>query len=136
MKNDYHERLYDALKEFIQEKSKYSPYVLKKAKESCFPLVVFSVTDNSSIANLGYYEQISMLTISVEISAINKEVDGEEIDAMIIANEIHDIVNEFLTIRCGLNRTYDSPTANVDTNVYRIVMRFTKKINITKNLIY
>ena len=130
---DYFEKLFQGLKAYVSSKSIYAPYISKKAKESVFPLVVLSV---SNIANLGFYEQIDMLSLTVEISTINLEFDGEMVDAMIVANELHKLVNEYMGVMCGLKRTYDSPTPNVDKNVYRIVMRYTVKINRTKNMIY
>ena len=77
-----------------------------------------------------------MLSLTVEISSINLEFEGEMVDAMIVANELHKLVNEYMGVMCGLKRTYDSPTPNVDKNVYRIIMRYTVKINRTKNMIY
>lgn len=134
--DDYFEKLFQGLKEYVKKRSVYSPIVSKKAKESVFPLIVFSISNRVPVANLGFYEQIELLSFSVEISTIDKEVDGELIDSMIIANELRKLVNEYLGIMCRLKKTYDSPTPNVDTNVYRIVMRFTKNINTTKNIIY
>lgn len=132
----YFEKLFQGLKSYVSSKSIYAPYISKKAKESIFPLVVLSVSNNTNIANLGFYEQIDMLSLTVEISTINLEFDGGMVDAMIVANELHKLVNEYMGVMCGLKRTYDSPTPNVDKNVYRIVMRYTVKINRTKNMIY
>lgn len=132
----YYDRLYLGLKEFVGERSIYSPYILKKPKESVFPLVVFTLSDTQAIDNLGYYDQTALVDFTVEISSTNLEFNGEEVDGMEISREIRRLTEEFLGVRCGLQKTYDSPAPNVDTNVYRILMNFTTRINTTRNIKY
>ena len=84
--DDYFEKLFQGLKSYVSSKSVYAPYISKKAKESIFPLVVLSVSNNTNIANLGFYEQIDMLSLTVEINTIKLEYDGGMVYAMIVAN--------------------------------------------------
>lgn len=131
-----YDKIYKGLKQYVGENSIYSPHVLKKPKETIFPLVVFSITNDVNTLNQGYFDQISTVSFAVEISTINLEKDGEEIDSMQVAHEIHKHIEIYLGCICRYTKVLDNPTPNIDTNVYRIVMRYTVKINTRRNIIY
>ena len=133
--NELYDIVYEMLKKQVKEKSIFNPTVVKKVNDKLFPIIVVTAKD-VPITNLGYFEQISLVTFVIEINAVDLVKNGNTYSSMQIASELHDIIEEYLSIKCCMEKTFDESTPNVDENVYRILMRFTKKYNKTRKILY
>lgn len=133
MNTNLYDKIYDTLKVYLQAKSSYSPRVLKLAKqeEDKFPLVTITEANNlpnwqttktkkrETIANI-YYE--------INIYAVDKISPTATISKAQIAEELKFLTDKVMSNYFQLERTLCEPTPNVDTNIYRITMRYTARL--------
>lgn len=113
--------VFKGLKQYVEEKSKYSPLVLSKPATDALPLVVITkITDKTVAIN----DPHSFVGFEVNIYAKDKEYEGEIISDIDICEELEDLVNEFMVGIMRFNRITNNSVPNIDNNINRIVMQF------------
>ena len=128
MNIDVYDKVYKVLKKFIEENTEYNVYVTKLPIENSnkFPQVVLTEENNSlNTATTRYEETKSLLSYEVNIYAQDKAIGGKKISRIKIARELQQLVDNVLGYNYRMNRILCSPTPNIDTNIYRITMRYT-----------
>ena len=118
------DKLYLEYKNFIQENSKYSPYVTKgDIKTSTkFPIIVFQQqddknTDESTVDRLEYYDaEYLQITIYTQ--------DSDDTSRNVIANELKNLTHIFMGLKKNMKRTACKPIPNLDTSVLRTLMTY------------
>lgn len=135
------DKVYDTLKLYLQNKSSYSPYVLKRAlKESDkFPLVTLEEIDNvqtGGTTKTRIRELTSKIEFEINIYAIDKSSGSKIIAAPEISNELKALVDKVMTNYFQFTRTVCKPTPNLDDTIYRVTMRYEVGILESKNILY
>lgn len=118
------DKLYLEYKNFIQENSKYSPYVTKDDIKTStkFPIIVFQQqddknTDESTIDRLEYYDaEYLQITIYTQ--------DSYDTSRNVIANELKNLTHIFMGLKKNMKRTACKPIPNLDTSVLRTLMTY------------
>lgn len=97
------------------------------------PIIVFSQENKQlNTENLNKGEQFYRFTFVVNIFAENQgKVARDD-----IAYYYESVINDLLGNEWGMNLDYSVPTPNLDTNVFRIRMRFAGRIDIENKVIY
>jgi len=132
------EELYQLIKKEINSQiSKKISYVVKvkdTPSGTDFPLVIIQrILSNQPKKDFGNINSFSTQTYEIDIYAKSKTVGTTTYSARTIAVEIEDVIYEYMSGELGATCTYVGPTPNVDTDVYRITMRFTKTSNDRRN---
>ncbi len=131
MPNVYDE-IFKYTKEYLKEKSQYSPTVLKNTPPSIkFPLVIIKQTDDNLYSeNLNKTDQKFDLEYEIEIYTMNKEKTAKEV----ISDELKGLINDVFDGHYGMRRANNKEAPNVDTDVFRWYMRFEAKIDENKRI--
>ena len=127
---DVYDQIFQYGKKYINEKSKYSPKVLKDTPpDKTFPLIIIrEIRDDLYDENLDKTDQRFNIGYEIEIYTINKgQVAKQE-----IASELVNLTNDVFDVHYGLRRTFNQQMLNVDSDVYRHNMRFEGKIDENK----
>lgn len=113
--------LFVSLKEYLQEKSEFSPSLVQRSDTSTYPKVVFKweMDRNNFLGNTNR-DTLELFTITLNIYA--KDTDTS--DSIYIAEELQRLCYEFFTMREGMKLSFSSPTPNIDESIYRITMKF------------
>lgn len=132
---DKYEEVYSVLKKYLTdpETNPYNPSVTKLYKATIdkkkFPLITIEeITNTLSQRTLGGNESISTVVYEINIYAINKIINKEEVGNMTIARQLSALVDNVLGEHFRMRRIYNSPTPNIDTTIYRITMRYEKNL--------
>ena len=132
---DKYEEVYSVLKKYLTdpETNPYNPSVTKLYKATIdkkkFPLITIEeITNTLSQRTLGGNESISTVVYEINIYAINKIINKEEVGNMTIARELSVLVDNVLGEYYKMRRIYNSPTPNIDETIYRITMRYEKNL--------
>ncbi|MEG0366523.1 MAG: hypothetical protein RR585_06790 [Coprobacillus sp.] len=129
-----HNDVLKGLKEYLTQNSAYKPFVKTFASGSDYPMVVFEkVGDIERSSDMQRKTTISTITYEINIFAKNKTVGTTNVLNINIANEIESHIKNYMGKKLGMKRTYDKPSPNVDSSIYRITMRYTVSLNETKN---
>lgn len=121
------DKLFDNLKNYIQECDVYSATITKKPlkQNDKFPLIVITEEDNVNFSSdIHFTDTISKGYYEINIYTQNKMIDGAMHYDMEIAREYSAIVDNYMSRKLKAVRTYCSPTPNVDNSIYRITMRY------------
>lgn len=129
MPNVY-DQIFQNGKKHIQEKSKYSPKVLKDTpSDKTFPLIIIrEVRDDLYDENLDKTDQRFNIAYEIEIYTMNKGHTAKQE----IANELIKLVNDVFDAHYGLRRAVNQQILNADSDVYRHNMRFEGKVDENK----
>ncbi len=131
------DRVYKDIKEYVELKTDYSPRVRKKALKQSdkFPLIVVTEDDNvSEIEDTKFIESTDKIYFSVNIYAQDKAVGNTTISNVNIARELMSLVDDVMR-KYRMKRTSCRPTPNLDDSIYRITMKYTKKVITNKNIL-
>ena len=138
MNIDFTNQVYRDVKEYVSEKSQYAPRVRNKAlKESDkFPLITIIEDDNTNeLVSINFQESTDKIFISVNIYAVDMPLGNATISNVNIVRELARLVDDIVGKKYKMRRTYCKPTPNLDNTVYRITMKYTKKIITSKNIL-
>lgn len=132
------EELYQFIKKQVKDqlinKLSYDVKVKDTPSGTDFPLVIIQrllvTKPKKDFANINSFSQ---QTYEIDIYAKSKTIGTKTYSARTIAVEIENVIYEYMSCELGATCTYDDPTPNVDTDVYRITMRFTKTSNDRRN---
>lgn len=135
---DRWQETYEGLKEFLKEKSKYNPLVVKNAppEPPRFPVVeIMEINNVSGEETTDRREQFDNLTYEVNIYTQDKPVGDEIVSYELIDSELKLLVNEYMDIILKMRRQLCQPIPNLDTNVMRTAMRYSCSIDKKRNII-
>lgn len=125
--NKIYSDIYNDLKKFIINNSKYNPYVgNKEPNDKKFPVVV--IKDNfkdSNYTNLKYGERIYIIDLEINIYAIQYN----NIPNNTIANELTDIIEKYFEEKYKLNIKISKNIPNIDSLVYRNLVNVKMKLD-------
>lgn len=127
------DKVYDDLKSYLETKSKYKPKVLTMPKGSSFPRVVVTKSDDRELERTTFgIDRKDYMVFEIDIYAKSMNGDSE----LTVASEIEEKVKILMGDIYGFKRIFNQPTPNVDTNVYRITMRFETNANSKRYAFY
>ncbi len=114
------------LEAYLQENSKYSPYVKKrKPNAKLFPLVlVEELSDYSVYTTLKYTDEIYYIDLRIEVFAMQKG----NVSNMTIAHELTNLIEQFFRDNYKANVRTSRNVANIDPNVYRNITSVSFKV--------
>lgn len=132
------EELYQFIKNQIKtqlsKKLTYDVKVKDTPSGTDFPLVIIQrILSTPPQTDYDHIDSFSKPTYEFDIYAKSKTIGTKTFSARTIAVEIEDVIYEYMSVELGATCTYTGPTPNVDTDVYRITMRFTKTSNDRRN---
>ena len=127
---EVYDQIFQYAKQYIKEKSKYSPKVLKNTQyDKKIPFIsIKEIRDDLYDENLDKTDQRFNIGYEIKIYTINKGRTAKEE----IAEELKNLVNDVFDTHYGLRRTFNKEIPNVDLNVFRWGMRFEGKIDENK----
>ena len=137
MRPNIYENIFQYAKQYIKQKSIYSPEVFKNAptESDIFPLVIIPeckiVLDEET---LKYGERKYEIIFEIEIYSTDKTVGNKKISRETIINELENLIYEVFEEHYGLLGEDPTIKPNADTNVARETISFTGKIK--NNIIY
>lgn len=127
------EAVYHDLKEHLENNSEYCPDVNTTLDGDIFPKVVIDEADNSLInKDRMNVDSVSLLSLKIDIYAKSKTVKTKKMAGRSIARELRNLCSEICEDKYHMRRMLCKPTPNVDTNIYRITMMYTKKQSDTR----
>lgn len=134
---DLADEIYEYLNVYLPSKSKYSPRVTQKnlKQSNKFPLVTVFEDDNANVlVDTKFKDKTDKILISINIYAEDKAVGNKVISNANIAKELRDLVDEVVSKKFRMQRTFCKRTPNLDENIYRITMNYTRKVIANKKL--
>ena len=132
---DVYDEIYARAREYIKEKSKYNPKILKSSPQAfnSFPLIIITETENNLINSsetLRYNEGKYNLTYEIEIYA--KDID--EVSKKEILDELKKLVNDVFDEYYKFARRTCKTAPNADIDIGKIFMRYTAVIDENKKI--
>lgn len=137
MRPDIYENMFQYARQYIKQKSTYSPEVFKNAptESNIFPLVIIPqckiILDEET---LKYGERKYKVIFEIEIYTTDKSINNKKVSRTTIIQELEKLIYETFEEHYGLLGGEPKITPNADTNVARETIRFTGKIK--NNIIY
>ncbi len=137
MRPDIYGNIFQYAKQYIKQKSIYSPEVFKNAptESDIFPLVIIP---NCKIAlneeTLKYGERKYEVVFEIEIYSTDKTVGNKKTSRQTIIQELEKLVYDVFEEHYGLLGEEPEVKPNADTNIARESIKFTGKIK--NNIIY
>lgn len=138
MRPNLYNNIFQYAKQYIKQKSIYSPEVFKNAptESNIFPLVIIPkckiILDEET---LKYGERRYKVKFEIEIYAVDKSIEAnKKISRETIINELENLIYEVFEEHYGLLGEDPTIKPNADTNVARETISFTCKIK--NNIIY
>ena len=128
-----YDEIFNYAKKYIQDKSKYSPSILKSTPPNQkFPLVLIKqIADDIYDENLDKTDQRFNIAYEIEIYTVNEG----NIAKQSIANELMNLINDVFDEHYGMDRKMNTEAPNIDNDVYRWQMRFEAKLD-ERKIIY
>lgn len=137
MRPDIYDNIFQYAKQYIKQKSIYSPEVFKTAptESDIFPLVIIPeckvILEDET---LKYGEPKYQVIFEIEIYATDKSIGSKKVSKNTIMKEleklVYDVFEEYYKLLGGEPKTIP----NADINIDRETIRFTGKIK--NNIIY
>lgn len=137
MRPNIYNNMFQYAKQYIKQKSIYSPEVFKNAptESDIFPLVIIPkckiILDEET---LKYTERKYEIKFDIEIYATDKSMNNKKVSRNTIIQELEKLVYDVFEEHYGLLGKEPQIKPNADTNVARETIRFTGKIK--NNIIY
>lgn len=137
MIESYSNSVFKYLETYLQQKSQYVPRVTQKALKQSdkFPLVTVKEDDNKSgLITTNFEDTTDKIFFVIDIYAQDKAVGNSIISNVVIAKELSALVDDVMSKHYRMQRTQCRPTPNLDNSIYRITMKYTKKVITSKKL--
>lgn len=137
MRPNIYNNMFQYAKQYIKQKSIYSPEVFKNAptESDIFPLVIIPkckiILDEET---LKYTERKYEIKFDIEIYATDKSMNNKKVSRNTIIQELEKLVYDVFEEHYGLLGKEPQIKPNADTNVARETISFTGKIK--NNIIY
>lgn len=130
---DIYNQIFQYAKQYIKQKSQYSPEVFKNAptESNIFPLVIIPqckvILDDETLKTPSKNERKYKIIFDIEIYSTDKTVGTKKISRQTIISELEDLVYEVFEEHFGLLGEKPQPRVNADTNISREGIEFTGK---------
>lgn len=140
MRPDIYDTIFQSARKCIEEKSTYSPKVLKNAptESKIFPLVVIPeckvILDKETLNTKSDKEKEYKIIFDVEIYATDKTVGTKKIARQTIIHELQQLIYEVFEQENGMLGKEPQSRPNADINVARQGIEFTGRLK--NNVIY
>lgn len=137
MIENYSDLVFKYLKAYLQQKSQYGPRVTQKSLKQSdkFPLVTIVEDNNkSNLITTSFEDSTDTIFFMVDIYAQDKAVGNSIISNVVIVKELSALVDDVMSKHYRMQRTQCRPTPNLDNSIYRITMKYTKKVITSKKL--
>lgn len=137
MNIDLTNQIYKDVKNYLTEKSNYSPRVTQKSLKQSdkFPLVTIIENDNKNeIADTLFKETTDKIFLTVDVYAQDKPYGNSVVSNVNIVRELSALIDDVIGKKYKMLRTSCKPTPNLDNSIYRVTMKYTKKIITNKNI--
>ncbi len=137
MRPNIYDSIFQYAKQYIKQKSTYSPEVFKNVptESDIFPLVIIPeckiILDEET---LKYGERRYEIIFNIEIYTTDKSINNKKVSKNTIMQELEKLVYEVFEEHYKLLGKEPEIRPNADTNVAREEIRFTGKIK--NNIIY
>ena len=137
MRPNIYENIFQYAKQYIKQKSIYSPEVFKNAptESNIFPLVIIPeckiILDEET---LKYGERRYEIIFEIEFYATDKSINNKKVSRTTIIQELEKLVYDVFEEHYGLLGEEPEVKPNADTNIARESIKFTGKIK--NNIIY
>ncbi len=138
MNIDLINQIYEDVKRYIQFKTIYSPRITQKSLKQSdkFPLITIIEDDNrNEIVSTDFIESTDKIFLTINIYAEDMALENKTISNVTIARELMKLVDDVIGKKYQMNRVSCKPTPNLDNMIYRITMKYTKKIITNKNIL-
>lgn len=138
MITDLADAVYRDLKQHLATRCEYGPRVVQKSLKQSdkFPLVTVEEDDNSNVlVDTTFRDKTDKVAITINIYAEDLASGNRTISNANVAKEISVLVDEVLGRKYKMLRTACKRTPNLDDNIYRITMRYTKKMISNKKIL-
>ncbi len=129
-------KIYQSLKDYINAKSEYNPFVLRTAVDNKYPLVVFE--DKSDLVDMQTQDRYRLnetrnANYEISIFAINVgETSSDE-----ICNELSQLVIDVMQRYYGMQGGIDAKLKNINTSkAMKVVLHFNCIYDARRNFIY
>lgn len=140
MRPDIYDTIFQRAKKYIEEKSIYSPKVLKNAptESKIFPLIVMPeckvILDKETLNTKSDKEKEYKIIFDIEIYATDKTVGTKKIARQTIIHELQQLIYEVFEKENGMLGKEPQAIPNADINVARQGIEFTGRLK--NNVIY
>ena len=130
---DIHDRVFQYAKQYIKQKSKYSPEVFKNAptESKVFPLVIIPqckiILNDETLKTPSKNERGYKIIFDTEIYATDKTVGTKKTSKQTIISELEELLYEVFEEHFGLLGKEPQMRPNADINVAREGIEFTGK---------
>ena len=137
MRPNIYNNMFQYAKQYIKQKSIYSPEVLKNAptENDIFPLVIIPqckiILDEET---LKYGEKKYQIIFEIELYSTDKSIGTKKVSRNTIIQELEELVYDVFEEHYGLLGEKPEIRPNADINVARESIKFTGKIK--NNIIY
>jgi hypothetical protein len=131
-------QVYKDVKTYVNEKSQYSPRVTQKnlRQSDKFPLITITEDDNANeLASMKFIDTTDKLFFTVNIYAQDKAYGNVTYSNVGIARELATLVDDIMGQKYKMKRMSCKPTPNLDDSIYRLTMKYSKKIITNKNIL-
>ena len=125
------QKLYDDffknIKSYLEENSKYSPYIFKKEpEEKLFPIVIVKeLSRNFRYTTLKHTDLLYYYSLEINVYAMQKE----GISAMTIADEITNLIEKYFYDNYKMRIRVSKNISNIDKSVIRNLIQINCKID-------
>ena len=125
--NNVYLEIYNDLKNYIINNSKYNPYIgNKEPNNKKFPVVVIKdIYKDNNYTTLKYGERVYFIDVEINIYAIQ----FNNIPNNTIANELTNIVEKYFIEKYKLNVKVSKNLPNIDNLVYRNLVNIRLKLD-------
>lgn len=132
VENIFENKIYPELKEYVEEKSIYSPTVTKAMPQQSkvFPIVpvkILPVTNKYN--NLSYGEETYTFGIEINVYSQDKTIANKKISKRTICNEVTEQVVDYFKTNYHVTIKTELDAINADSNVHRNIVRISGKLD-------
>lgn len=99
-------------------------------------MVVITEDDNvNELISTNFNEFTDKILFTIDIYAEDKAMDNTTISNVNIARELASLVDDIMIRKYRMQRIFCKPTPNLDDSIYRLTIKYTKKVISNKNIL-
>ena len=130
------QEVFEVVYGYLNDESKCKPLVTKRAplQSTTFPVVEVRGLELPLDSTTRKEEENNRLTVTINIYAIEKVIDGKKVSSLQVAEELAFLVDKVMN-ELNFTMTANEEVENADKNVYRRFMRYTAGVSKVTNKI-
>ena len=130
------QEVFEIVHGYLNDESEYKPLVTKRAplQSTTFPVVEVRGLEFPLDSTTRKEEESNRLTVTINIYAIEKVIDGKKVSSLQVAEELAFLVDKVMN-ELNFTMTANEEVENADKNVYRRFMRYTAGVSKVTNKI-